>query len=84
MSLNQIDNYRFDGGIKLLLGQTTDSGGGGVTDSLVSELNCFGRISFFYCIINFCLHAQSKSLQKSVEKQKYPNIMQHGEGEVGH
>ena len=47
MSLNQIDTYPSDGGRTLLLGHTTDSGGGGVTESLVSELKNIGRISFF-------------------------------------
>ena len=38
MSLNQIDTYRYDGGITIILGKTTDSGGGGVTESLASEI----------------------------------------------
>ena len=68
MSLNQIYTYWSDGGRTLLLGQTIDSGGGGVTESLASELKNIGRISFFYCIVNCCLHAQYKALQKSVEQ----------------
>ena len=68
VSLNHIDTYQSDGGRTLLLGQTTDSGGGGVTESLASELENVGRISFFYRIVNFCLHAQSKALKQSVEQ----------------
>ena len=67
MSLNKINTYWPDGGRKILLGNTTDSDGGGVTESLVSELKNVGRISFFYRIVNFCLYAQFKALQKSVE-----------------
>ena len=55
-------------GKKNLLGQTKESGGGGVTESLASELKNIGRISFFYCIVNCCLYAKSKALQKSVEQ----------------
>ena len=47
VSLNRIDTYPSDGGRTLLLGQTTDSGGGGVTEILASELKNIGRISFF-------------------------------------
>ena len=39
-----------------------------MTESLVSELKNIGPISFLYRIINFCLNAQYKALQKSVEK----------------
>ena len=52
MSLNQIGTYQSDGGITLLLGNKTDSGGGGVIESLFSELKNVGRISFFYRIVN--------------------------------
>ena len=38
VSLKHIDNYRYDGEITLLIEQTTDSGGGGVIESLVDEL----------------------------------------------
>ena len=41
MSLKHIDTYRYDGGRTLLLGKTTESGGGGVTDILSSEINFF-------------------------------------------
>ena len=68
MSLNQIYIYQYDGKITLLLGHTTDSGGGGVTESLASELKNIGRISFLYIIVNFCLHAQCKALHQSVEQ----------------
>ena len=39
-----------------------------MTEVLSSEIKNIGRISFFYHIINCCLLAQSKALQKSVEK----------------
>ena len=39
-----------------------------MTESLASELNNIGRISFFYRIVNCCMHAQSKALQQSVEQ----------------
>ena len=68
MSLNQIGTYRYYGGRTLLLGQTTDSIGGVVTESLASELKNIVRISFFYHIVNCCLHSQSKALQQSVEQ----------------
>ena len=68
MSLNQIDAYQYDGERTLLLGQTTDSGGGGVTESLASEIKNVGGISFFYRIVNCCMYAQSKALQQSVEQ----------------
>ena len=67
MSLNQIDTHRSDGVITIILEQTTDSGGGGVTESLASELRNVGHISFFYPIVNFCLHAQSNVLHQRVE-----------------
>ena len=62
VSLNQIDTYRSDGVITLLLGQTSDSGCCGVKESLASELKNIGCISFFYCITNCCLHTQSNAL----------------------
>ena len=65
--LNQTDTYRSDRGRELLLGQTTDSGGGGLTENFASELRNVGRISFFYCNVNHCLYTQSKTHQKSVE-----------------
>ena len=52
MSLNQVDTDQSDGGRKFLFGQTTDSGGGVVTESLASELKNVGSISFFYRIVN--------------------------------
>ena len=67
VSLHQIYTYRSKGGRTLIFGQTIYSSSGGVTDRLASELKSFGRISFFYRIVNFWLHAQSKALQKSVE-----------------
>ena len=67
VSLNHIDTYQYDGEITLIIGQTTDSGGGGVTERLDGELKNVGRISFFYHIVNFCLYAQSEELQKSVQ-----------------
>ena len=70
MSLNKIDTYWSDGGRTLFLVQTTYSGGGGITESLSSQHNKFGHISFFYRIINSCLNDQSKELQQSV-KQVY-------------
>ena len=66
MSLNQIDSYRSSGGIKNLPGKTIGYGGGVVTDILSSELKNYGRISFFYLIVNCFMNDQSKSLQKSV------------------
>ena len=66
VSLNHIDTYRYCGGIILLLGKTTDSGGGGVTEILFSELKNVDCISFLYHIINSFLISQSKALQKSV------------------
>ena len=68
MSLHQIDTYRSYGGITLIIGQTTDSGDVVVTEILSSELKNVGRIIFFYRIVNYCLHSQSKALQKSVEQ----------------
>ena len=68
VSLNRIDNFRSDGGRTRLLGHTTDSGGGGVTESFASEIKSIGRISFLYRIINCCLHAQSKALHQIVEQ----------------
>ena len=38
MSLNRINTYRSDGKTTLLIGQTTYSGGGGVTERLDGEL----------------------------------------------
>ena len=78
ISLNQIYTYRYDGGRTFLIGQTTASSGGGVTDNLSSELKNAGRISFFYRIVSCCMHAQYKTLYKSVE-QVYGEI---GIGEV--
>ena len=75
VSLHHIDTYQSDGGRTILLGQTTDSGGVGVTESLASDLENIGRISFFYRIVNFCLHAKSKALKQSVE-QVYGLIIQ--------
>ena len=46
LSLNQIDNYRSYGEGTLLIVQTTDSGGCGVTNRLSSELKNVGCISF--------------------------------------
>ena len=66
VSLNQIDTYRSDGVKIIILGQTKDYGGGGVIESLVSELKNVGPVSFFYHIVNCCLHAQSKALHQSV------------------
>ena len=37
-------------------------------ESLASELKNVGCISFFYPIINYCLHSQYKARQKMVEK----------------
>ena len=51
MSLNQIGTYQSDGGITLLLGNKTDSGGGGVIEILASEFNFFCHISLFYRIL---------------------------------
>ena len=68
MSLNHIYTYWYDRVRTLLLGKIIDSDGGVVTASLASELKYIDRISFFYLIINFCLHAQSKALQQSVEQ----------------
>ena len=62
ISLIQIDTYQSDGVRTPILGYKTESGGGGVTDSLVSELKNIGCISFFYCITNCCLHTQSNAL----------------------
>ena len=76
MSLNHIDNYRSDGEITLLIEHKTDSEDGVVTDSLAGELNNFGFICVFYRIVNLCLHAQYKALQKSVERF-------YGEGVLG-
>ena len=56
MSLNHIDTYRSDGGIIILLVQTAAYGGCGVTDSLASELKNVISISYFYSIVNCCLH----------------------------
>ena len=53
VSLNQIGTYWCDGGRTLLIGYKTDSGGGGVTESLASELKNVGRIRFLYRIANF-------------------------------
>ena len=39
-----------------------------MTESLSSELKNSGHISFFYCIVNCCMHSQSKALQQSVEQ----------------
>ena len=52
VSLNQIDTYQSDGGRKFLLGQTTDSGVGGVAERLSSELKNVSHVSFFYHILN--------------------------------
>ena len=38
VSLNQIYTHPFGGGRTIIIGQTTDSGGGGVTESISSEL----------------------------------------------
>ena len=50
--LNYIDTYRYDGLRNIILGQTTSSGGGGVTESLSSELKNVGCIIFFCRIVN--------------------------------
>ena len=63
VSLNKIDTYRYYGGRTLIPVQKIDSGGGIVTERLDSELQNIGRISFLYCIVNCCLHYQSKALQ---------------------
>ena len=68
VSLNHIDTYRSYGGRTLLVGQTTYYSCGGVIESLASELKNSVRISFFYRIVNCCLHAQSNSLQQSLEQ----------------
>ena len=68
VSLNHVDIFRSDWVITLLLGQTTDSGGGGVTKILASELKNVVRISFLCSIVNCCMHAQYKAMQKSVEQ----------------
>ena len=76
MSLNRIYTYRSDGGRTLLLGHTTDSDFGGVTEILARELKNIGSNSFFYRIFNCCLQAQYKALQKSVEQV-------YGAGDIG-
>ena len=76
VSLNQIDTYHNDGGRKILLVNTEDSGGGGVIESLAIELKNIGCISFFCSIVNCFLHVQYKSLQKSVEQV-------YGAGDIG-
>ena len=48
VSLNQIDTYWYDGERTILLGQTTDSGGGGVTEILAVELKNVGKFNFFF------------------------------------
>ena len=68
MSLIQIYTYRSDGGRQIILGQKKDSGGGGLKESLASELKNIGHMSFFYCIVNWCMQAQYKELQQSVEQ----------------
>ena len=68
VSFNHIDTYRYNGGRTVLLGKTTGSGGGGVTESLSNENKNIGRIILFYCIVNFCLNSQSKPLHKSLEQ----------------
>ena len=68
VSLNHIDTYRYNGEIPLLLGKTTDSGGGGVTESLSSEKKNIVRIILFYCIVNCFLNSQYKPLHKRVEQ----------------
>ena len=39
-----------------------------MTYSLASEIKNIGHISFFYFVVNFCKHAQSKALQQSAEQ----------------
>ena len=76
VSLNHIYTYHLEGERTLIIGQTTDSDGGGVTESLSSELKNVGRICVLYSILNFCLKSQSKALNKNVE-------LVHGEGVLG-
>ena len=59
VSLIQIDTYQYYGEITTLIGQTPDSGGGGMEDILAGELNFFCQIFVFYRIINCCLYDQS-------------------------
>ena len=50
MSLIHIDTYFLDGERTLLLGKTTNSDGGGVTESLAGELSVYlpvGMISMY-------------------------------------
>ena len=39
-----------------------------MTESLASELKNICRISFFYFILNCCLHSRYKALKQSVEQ----------------
>ena len=74
VSLNHIDTYRYDGGIKLLLGQTTDYGDGGVTESLANEIKMVVRISFLYHIVNCCLHANKRHCRKVCNTNNIPTV----------
>ena len=66
VSLKHIDTYRSDGGRKNITWHKTDSGGGGATERLSSEIKNVGRISFLYRIVNCCMHDQFKALQQIV------------------
>ena len=74
MSLNHNYTYWSDGGRKILIGHTTDSGGGGVTESLASEIKMlvalFSSIvsSTAACMTNLghCIKVCNKSMMQVV------------------
>ena len=67
-SLKEIDKYRSDGKLTRLVGQCTDSGGGGTKEGVAEAISSIGRADDdTYYIATCALHALSKSLQNATE-----------------
>ena len=68
-SLKEIDKYRTDGKTTRLVGQCTDSGGGGTKEGVAEAISLIDRADDgTYYIATCALHALSKSLQNATEK----------------
>ena len=66
MALNNLDEHTSDGAVILqMCGMTTDTGGGGTTESCAEKLRAIGRIYFICHIANCMMHAHSKCLENA-------------------